>query len=142
MRNDAPVLLVEDDAVDVGNVQRAFAKNGIGSPVYVVRNGEEAIAFLRGRTGSPHLARRPGLILLDLNMPMMDGFEFLAHIKHDEDLRKIPVVVLTSSHRCEDRVRSFELGAAGYILKPNDSHAYVKLIETLDAYWTLSELSY
>jgi len=142
MRENIPVLLVEDDPVDVMTVQRAFRKNNITNPLFVVGNGEEALAYLRheGPYGDVATYPRPGLILLDLNMPVMSGTEFLKVIKMDADLRSIPVLVLTTSHEERDRVESFDLGVAGYIIKPVEFEKFVEAVRVIRMYWTLSEL--
>ncbi len=144
MKNEIPILLVEDDDVDAENVVRAFKKNKITNPLYITGNGEEALAFLHhtGSYSAPEKSPRPGVILLDLNMPVMNGIEFLTIVKADEDLRMIPVVVLTTSQEEGDRVESFKLSVAGYIIKPVEFDNFVKAISTIDVYWTLSELSY
>ncbi len=143
MRNNVPVLLVEDDDVDAENVVRAFKKNKINNPLYITRNGEEALAFLRreGTYGEPGKAARPGVVLLDLNMPRMNGIEFLRIIKADEDLKSIPVVVLTTSQEENDRLESFKLSVAGYIIKPVDFKNFVQAVQAINTYWTLSELA-
>lgn len=144
MKRDIPILLVEDDDVDSENVVRAFKKNRITNPLFITGNGEEALAFLRR---SPPYADagqypRPGIILLDLNMPVMNGIEFLRAVKGDDDLKRIPVVVLTTSSEENDRVESFKLCVAGYIIKPVEFDKFVDALRTIDIYWTLSELSY
>lgn len=131
-----PVLFVEDDPVDVMSLQRAFARCGISNPLYCAANGEEALSLLRSTRG-PGL--RPGLILLDLNMPVMSGLEFLEVQKNDSDLRSIPVVVITSSSQESDRRRSYELGAAGFVTKPMQFDSFVSMIATIDRYWSLCE---
>jgi CheY-like chemotaxis protein len=153
MKNNIPILLVEDDEVDVMTVRRAFKKNKITNPLLVASNGEEALACLRHerREGSVHdkydekknnkNTPRPGIILLDLNMPVMNGIEFLKAVKADSDLRRIPVIVLTTSREEEDRVRSFEKSVAGYIIKPVEFDKFTEAVKLIDLYWTLSELS-
>ncbi|MCP4689425.1 MAG: response regulator [Desulfobacterales bacterium] len=143
MRNNIPVLLIEDDDVDAENVVRAFKKNKITNPLYITRNGEEALAFLRreGPYREPGIAARPGVMLLDLNMPRMNGIEFLRIVKADEDLKSIPVVVLTTSQEEKDRLESFKLSVAGYIIKPVDFKTFVEAVEIINRYWTLSELA-
>ncbi len=143
MRSAVPVLLVEDDKVDVMTVQRAFKKNKITNPLFVVSNGEEALEYLH-RTGpysDPASAPRPGIILLDLNMPVMNGLELLKILKADEDLKRIPVIALTTSREEEDRIESFNLSVAGYIIKPVEFDKFVEAVRLIDLYWTLSELS-
>lgn len=143
MRNNVPILLVEDDQVDVMTVQRAFKKNKIINPLSVCSNGEEALKYLRHEGGysSPDKSPRPGIILLDLNMPVMNGIEFLKVVKSDEDLKRIPVIVLTTSKEEEDRVESFKLSVAGYIIKPVEFEKFVEAVRLIELYWTLSELS-
>lgn len=130
-----PILLVEDDRVDAMTVQRALRELHVLNRLDHVENGEDALARLRGDE-----ARRPCLILLDLNMPVMNGTEFLRNVKGDPELRRIPVVVLTTSEEQKDKVDSFNLGVAGYMRKPVDYRQFVEMIRSIDAYWTLSEL--
>jgi CheY-like chemotaxis protein len=143
MKNNIPILLVEDDQVDVMTVERAFKKSKILNPLYVASNGEEALAYLRhaGAYKDPESSPRPGIILLDLNMPVMNGVEFLKAVKADGDLRRIPVIVLTTSREEEDRLQSFDLSVAGYIIKPVEFDKFVESVRLVDLYWTLSELS-
>ncbi|MCP4660839.1 MAG: response regulator [bacterium] len=140
MRKNVPILLVEDDQIDQLTVARAFKKNKITNPLYTVNNGKEALAFLRheGPYGDPQKAQRPGIILLDLHMPVMSGIEFLKILKQDEDLRSIPVIVLTTSQEENDQVESFRMSVAGYVIKPLEFGEFVEAIKTIDLYWTLS----
>ncbi|MBF0179418.1 MAG: response regulator [Magnetococcales bacterium] len=135
MKGTRPILLVEDDRVDAMTVQRALRKIHVGNPLTTVGNGEDALARLRDPENE-----RPCIILLDLNMPRMNGIEFLAAIKADDALKKIPVVVLTTSKDEMDRIKSFDNGAAGYMVKPVDYVQFVDVIQTINLYWTLSEL--
>jgi len=135
MRNSKPVLLVEDDSVDAMTVRRAFKDLKILNPLASSANGEEALAYLTDPSNE-----KPCVILLDLNMPKMNGTEFLQVVKADTDLRKIPVVVLTTSREEFDIVQSFQLSVAGYIVKPVDYKNFVEAIRTIDLYWMLSEL--
>ena len=130
------ILLVEDDEVDVMNVRRAFKKNNICNPLWVAGNGLEGLAMLRG--GDVPADRR--LVLLDLNMPRMNGIEFLRELRADPDLRAIPVVVLTTSDDERDRVEAYNLNVAGYILKPVTLANFVEAMATLNKYWTLVEM--
>jgi len=143
MKSGIPVLLVEDDDVDAENVVRAFKKNRITNPLYVACNGEDALNLLRavGKYANKEKASLPGIILLDLNMPVMNGIEFLKEIKMDERLKCIPVVILTTSREEYDRMESFKLGVAGYIIKPVEFEKFVDAVKTIDLYWTLSELA-
>jgi CheY-like chemotaxis protein len=135
MRNSRPVLLVEDDAIDAMTVRRAFRDLKVTNPLAHTINGEEALAYLKDDTRD-----KPCLILLDLNMPKMNGLEFLGHVKVDPVLKKIPAVVLTTSSEERDVVQSFRLSVAGYIIKPVDYRNFVDAMRTIDLYWTLSEL--
>ena len=129
------ILLVEDDEVDAMTVRRAMKELHVTNPMARVENGEEALAYLH----QPDQVM-PCLILLDLNMPVMGGIEFLQAVKHDAMLKRIPVVVLTTSDEQQDKVSSFDLGVAGYIRKPVDYQQFVDAVRKIDAYWTLSEL--
>lgn len=133
------ILHVEDDPVDVGNLRRAFSRRGIRNPIHAVPNGEGALVFLREAVADR--ARRPAVILLDLGMPVMDGLEFLEHVKADPDLRRIPVIVFTASKREDERCRAYELGAAGYVVKPMDPDRFAEAIGVIERYWALCELA-
>lgn len=133
------ILLVDDDEVDVINVQRAFKKNNIVNPLYVARNGIEALQMLRGEEGAS-IPEERRLILLDLNMPKMNGLEFLRELRADPALRSLTVVVLTTSDDDRDKVEAYELNVAGYILKPVTFTAFVEAMATLNKYWTISEI--
>ncbi len=129
------ILLVEDDMVDIMTVKRAFKELKILNPLAITKNGEEALDFLNNKSNPI-----PGIILLDLNMPKMNGIEFLNVIKNDQVFKRIPVVVLTTSKEEQDKVESFSQGVAGYMIKPVDYLQFVEVIKTIDLYWTLSEL--
>jgi CheY-like chemotaxis protein len=129
-----PILLIEDDQVDAMVVRRALKELHVTNRLEHVENGEEALAYLRDSA-----MERPCLILLDLNMPVMNGIEFLQEIKADPELKRMSVVVLTTSDEQKDKVESFELGVAGYMRKPVDYQQFVEIIRTIDAYWTISE---
>lgn len=133
-------LLVDDDEVDVMTVKRAFKKNNITSPLYVATNGIEALALLRGNEMPKLLPRQRRLILLDLNMPKMGGIEFLRELRADPKLRRLPVIVLTTSNEDKDKVEAYNFNVAGYILKPVTFTKFVEAIGTLNKYWMLSEL--
>lgn len=130
------ILLVEDDEVDVMNVQRSFKKNNISNPLFVAGNGVEALEMLRN--GSVPSQNR--LILLDINMPKMNGIEFLRVLRADPALRASPVVVLTTSNDDKDRMESFQLNVAGYLLKPVTFSSFVELMLALNKYWMLVEM--
>jgi len=135
MKSNKPILLVEDDRVDAMTVQRALREIKVTNRLEVAGDGEEALAFLQ----SPE-NEKPCIILLDLNLPRMNGIEFLQVAKQDQALRGIPVVVLTSSSVEQDKVDSFDLGVAGYMVKPVNYQQFVEVVRTIDLYWTLSEL--
>ena len=135
------ILLVEDDEVDVMNVQRAFKKSNILNPLYMAANGLEALDILRGKAQiEPAMPQARRLILLDLNMPRMNGIEFLRELRLDENLRSIPVIVLTTSNEDRDKVEAYNLNVAGYILKPVTFSNFVEVMDTLNKYWMLSEI--
>jgi CheY-like chemotaxis protein len=133
------ILLVDDDEVDVMNVQRAFKKNNIVNPLYVAGDGLEALALLRG-DGGVAVPNQRRLVLLDLNMPRMNGLEFLRAVREDPELRNITVVVLTTSDDDRDKVEAYNLNVAGYILKPVTFTAFVEAMATLNKYWAINEL--
>lgn len=135
MRIGSPILLVEDDRVDVMTVKRALKELHVTNELLVAGNGEEALSVLRDNN-----ARQPCIILLDLNMPKMNGIEFLRIVKQDSDLKKIPVVVLTTSKDEQDKLASFENSVAGYMIKPVDYTKFVETIRVIELYWTLNEL--
>ncbi|MEB3210497.1 MAG: response regulator [Leptolyngbyaceae bacterium] len=131
------ILLVEDDEVDVMTVQRAFKKSRVNNPLDVASNGIEALERLRAPDRAD--VDDPHLILLDLNMPKMNGIEFLKELRQDPQLSKIPVIVLTTSDQERDRVEAYNLHVAGYILKPVTFAKFVEVVEVLNQYWTLCE---
>jgi len=132
MNGHKSMLLVEDDDVDARVVRRALADLQVANPLVRARHGEEALDWLRDH-------EEPGLILLDLNMPVMNGVEFLRLIKGDVRLRSIPVVVLTTSALEADRLTTFNLSVAGYMIKPIDYRQFVEVMRAIHMYWTLSE---
>ncbi|MDS0132080.1 MULTISPECIES: response regulator [unclassified Amycolatopsis] len=128
------ILLVEDDPGDVLMTREAFAHHKIRNPLHVAEDGVEALRFLK-REGPFGEAPRPGLILLDLNLPRKDGRELLGDIKQDPGLRTIPVVVLTTSEAEEDILRSYELHANAYVTKPVDFEKFVEVVRKIDDFW-------
>jgi CheY-like chemotaxis protein len=129
-------ILVEDDEVDVMNVRRAFEKNRILNPLYVAADGVAALEMLR--SGEVPAPRR--MVLLDLNMPRMNGIEFLRALRADPQLHMLPVVVLTTSNDERDRVEAYNLNVAGYLLKPVTFVNFVELMAALNKYWSLVEM--
>jgi CheY-like chemotaxis protein len=135
MRSFDPILLVEDDQLDVMTLQRALKDIKASNPLYIRNNGELALEFLQDPANP-----KPLLILLDLNMPRMNGLEFLKILKADADWCKIPVVVLTTSQEEQDRLASFQLGVAGYVIKPLTYPDFVEKLLIIYQYWRLSEI--
>ncbi len=135
MRSEQTILLVEDDQVDFMTIQRALRQLETPNPLHHVTDGEKALEYLRDATKP-----RPALILLDLNMPRMNGHEFLAHVKDDPLLKMIPVVILTTSGDDGDRVSSFEKSVAGYMIKPVEYPKFLETMRKIRDYWIASEL--
>ena len=128
------VLLVDDDDVDVKAVRRAFRKAKIANPMQVARDGVEALAMLRGEEGHTALSR-PYIIILDLNMPRMDGREFLTELRKDPIHHDAVVFVLTTSQADEDRAASYDKNVAGYIVKSDVGEGFLNVTNLLDCYW-------
>jgi len=128
------VLLVEDDEGDVVMTREALEEGKVLNRLHVAADGVEAIEYLR-REGEHAEAPRPDLILLDLNLPRRDGRQVLAEVKGDEDLRRIPVVVLTTSEAEEDILRSYDLHANAYVTKPVDFERFVQVIQQIDEFF-------
>ena len=135
MHSTQPILLVEDDSVDAMTVVRAMRDLNVTNSLVHVLNGEEALEYLRNNANA-----MPCLILLDLNMPRMNGNEFLRIVKADPYFRCIPVVVLTTSKADQDKFECFDHSVAGYIVKPSDYASFVQAMKVLDLYWTLNAL--
>lgn len=135
-RKPIRILLVEDNPADVRLAMEALKECGISHSLSVVEDGVEAIAFLRRENGFAEVAR-PELILLDLNLPRKDGREVLAEIKADEQLRSIPVVVLTTSEAESDIQRVYDLHANCYIPKPADLKQFVTVLKSIHSFWTI-----
>lgn len=131
------ILLAEDDADDRLLVKEALAEGRVLNDLRFVADGEELLDYLRrrGRYADPEQSPRPGLVLLDLNMPRKDGREALREIKGDPDLKRIPIVVMTTSKAEEDILRSYDLGANSYITKPVTFERLVELMRVLGRYW-------
>lgn len=127
------ILLVEDNPNDIEITRRALEKGQVKNELTIARDGQEAIDLLFGHAGAR--ASLPGLILLDLNLPRVDGREVLSRIKTDPELRRIPVIVLTTSTREEDVVRSYDLGVNTFISKPVRFEDFIKVITAIQEYW-------
>jgi CheY-like chemotaxis protein len=128
------ILLVEDSPTDVLLAKEAFEYSKIANNIHVAKDGVEALAFLRGE-GEFKNAPRPGLILLDLNLPKKDGREVLSEIKSDESLKRIPVIVLTTSKSEADVLKAYGLHANCYIVKPVDFEKFTEVVKSLENYW-------
>ena len=130
------ILLVDDDEVDVMTVKRAFARANISNPIFVATNGLEALEMLRKDAIPP--TRR--IVLLDINMPKMNGIEFLRELRADPELQSITVVALTTSNADRDRVEAYKLNVAGYLLKPVTFQQFAEVMATINKYWALMEM--
>ncbi len=139
MSSDIPItiLMVDDDADDCRLTREALEEGRLANDIRFVPDGQELLDYLRhkGKYAGGANAPKPGIILLDLNMPRMDGREALSIMKSDSDLPNIPVVVLTTSKADEDIVKSYDLGANSYIVKPVTFEALVDILQTLGKYW-------
>ncbi|MBD2740160.1 response regulator [Coleofasciculus sp. FACHB-1120] len=133
------ILLVEDDSNDVFLIQRAFRKANLLNPLQVVENGEAAVFYLAGK--QPYSDRDryplPALILLDLKLPRKSGLEVLEWLRQQPDLKRLPVVVLTSSEENRDINRAYDLGANSYLVKPVAFEALLDMVKTLNSYWLI-----
>jgi chemotaxis family two-component system response regulator Rcp1 len=128
------ILLVEDNPADVRLTQEALRESKLSNRMHAVGDGEQALRFLR-REGEHAESPRPDLVLLDLNLPRLSGREVLAQVKADPDLRRIPVVVLTTSEAEEDIVRSYDLHANAYVRKPVDFHQFTDVVRLIEDFW-------
>jgi CheY-like chemotaxis protein len=131
------ILLVEDREDDVLLIKRAFEKIGLANPVQVARDGQEAVEYLLGEAAFSNREEHPlpSLILLDLKMPRMNGFEFLVWIKKQDEFRHLPVVVLSSSSELRDVNVAYRLGANSFLVKPNDFEQFIGLNKSLQEFW-------
>lgn len=130
------LLLVDDDEVDVLNVRRALERGRITNDIWVAGDGIEGLAMLRGS----EMPRERRIVLLDINMPRMNGIEMLRELRADAELQVTPVVMLTTSNDDHDRIESYRLNVAGYLLKPVTFVSFVETMTALNRYWTLVEL--
>ncbi|MEM6628150.1 MAG: response regulator [Bacteroidota bacterium] len=137
MKDQKSILLIEDDLVDAMTVKKVLKELNVERPLTVCKNGEEGLEFLEN-----NLNNLPGIILLDLNMPKMNGLEFLKAIKSHPKFQVIPVVVLTTSDDHNDKLESYKLSIAGYMLKSFDYKKFIEVMRSVKHYWEVSELSY
>ena len=133
------ILLVDDDEIDCMNVKRAFKKSNISNPLYIAHNGVEGLDMLRGTNNFKKIDPLPRIILLDINMPKMNGLEFLKEIREDKDLHSISVFVMTTSNDEKDRFEAYNYNVAGYIIKPISFETFVSAVATLNNFWQLCE---
>jgi CheY-like chemotaxis protein len=139
MENQINILLIDDDEVDCMNVQRAFKKSNISNPLSIAHNGIEGLDMLRGTNGVSKLDPMPRIILLDINMPKMNGLEFLKELRNDKDLHNISVFIMTTSNDDKDRFEAYNYNVAGYIIKPISFENFVAAISILNNFWQLCE---
>jgi CheY-like chemotaxis protein len=134
--------MAEDNEHDIVATKRAWKKHYIANPLYIVNDGEECLDFLRqkGKYSEPGVAPRPGILLLDINMPKMDGLSVLKEIRKDEDLRRLPVIILTTSKAEEDRLKGYDLGVNAYVVKPVGFENFSEAVRTISLFWQLVEL--
>jgi len=132
------ILLVEDDPYDVELIQTGLGENNLANEVVVARDGEEAIDFFncRGKFAN-RTGVQPAVVMLDLKLPKVDGLEVLKHMKSDERLKVVPVVILTSSHEDQDIAEAYRLGANAYVVKPVDFHQFIDAVKQTGAFWAI-----
>ncbi|MDH5721045.1 MAG: response regulator [Spirochaetia bacterium] len=135
------VLMAEDNEHDILATKRAWKKYKIANPLYVVNDGEECLDFLfhRGKYSDESSAPRPGLVLLDINMPKMDGLTALRHIREDKKFEKLPVMILTTSKADEDKLKGYDLNITAYIVKPVGFDNFAEAVKTINIFWELVE---
>jgi CheY-like chemotaxis protein len=136
------ILMAEDNEHDIVATQRAWQKNNIANPLYIVNDGEECLDYLyqRGKYSEPNSAPRPGILLLDISMPKLDGLAVLEHIRNDETLHRLPVVIMTTSQLEEDCLRSYDLGVNAYIRKPVGFSRLCDAVKAIHLFWELVQL--
>lgn len=133
------ILLVEDNPDDILIIERALKEAKIINKFYIVRDGQEALDFLqrKGQYENPEAAPKPGLILLDINLPKVNGLEVLREIKEDPNFKRIPIVMLTVSRRDEDIIRGYNCGCNSFIQKPVEFEKFVEAVKLIGLYWGL-----
>jgi CheY-like chemotaxis protein len=136
------ILLVEDNPADVELTLRAFKRRKLSNPIHVARDGEEALDYVHARGPFANAAPIPGVVLLDLRLPKVDGLDVLRQMKAHPVYSKVPVVVLTTSGEDGDVKRSYELGAASYIVKPVEFEKFLSVVERIDFYWILTNVPF
>ncbi|MFC4269373.1 response regulator [Polaribacter marinivivus] len=135
MEKTLRILLVEDNLIEIMKMKRTISLLKLNHTINEAKNGEDALEFLKDRS------KIPDIILLDLNMPKINGIEFLKIIKANDDLKHIPTIILTTSSNQKDILECYKTGMSGYVLKPLKYEDYVKKIETVLSYWSINELN-
>ncbi len=139
MNKDVTIIVVDDDDIDAKGIERAFRKAHISNPIVRAESGIEALQMLRGTDGVEKI-NKPYILLVDLNMPRMNGIEFIQELRHDEMLKDSVAFVLTTSKAEEDKAAAYDLNIAGYIVKENVGQDFMHLVGLIDHYWRLIEL--
>lgn len=136
------VLVAEDDESNIVATKLAWKKHNIANPLYIVNDGKECLDFLhrRGKYREPGTAPRPGILLLDINMPKMNGLAVLERIRKDGKLRRLPVIILSGSKAEDDLLRSYDLGVNAYIVKPVGFENFSEVVRNINVFWQLVEL--
>ena len=136
------VLMAEDDEHDILAVRRAWKKRNINNPLYIVNDGEECLDYLhqRGKYSEQGTAPRPGIVLLDIKMPRMDGLAVLEYIRKSDEFNRLPVIILTTSKDEQDRLKSYDLLANAYIIKPIGFDNFSEAVNTINLFWELVQL--
>ncbi len=136
------ILMAEDDEHDIIAVRRAWKKQMIRNPLRIVNDGEECLDYLyqRGKYAEPGTAPRPGILMLDIKMPKMDGLTVLEHIRKSDEFHRLPVIILTTSKDDEDRLKSYDLKVNAYIVKPIGFINFSEAVKTINLFWELVEL--
>lgn len=132
-------MLIDDDAIDIQDIQRTFKKNNINNPLHIATNGLEALNKLLGKEGEQKLYPTPRIIILDINMPKMNGIEFMKALRANNQLKSILVFILTTSNEEQDKIDAYNLNVAGYIIKPFQFSDFKEVVNSLHHYWSLLE---
>lgn len=132
-------MLVDDDEIDIKDMQRTFKKNNIPNPIHIATNGLDALNKLLGKNGEKKLTPTPKIIILDINMPKMNGIEFIKNIRTHKQLKSLLVFILTTSNSERDKIEAYNLNVAGYIVKPFQVSQFMEIISSLHHYWNLLE---
>lgn len=133
------LMLVDDDEVDIQDIQRTFQKNNINNPLHIATNGLDALNMLLGKAGEQKLHPTPKIIILDINMPKMNGIEFMKTIRSNNKLKSLLIFILTTSNNEQDKIDAYNLNVAGYIIKPFQFSDFKEVVSALHHYWNLLE---